>query len=83
MDGTDPGHYEPRCWECHAYYDGRAGEGHHAAKLSDVQVLGIYASVGVKNTELAKIHGVTPATIGDIRSGRTRRDVTGGKRVTW
>jgi len=66
----DPDHYQPRCHDCHAAFDGHIGEGNGRAKLTDAQCREIQLSVGVTQQQLADRFGVTQSHISRIKRGR-------------
>jgi hypothetical protein len=69
---ANPDHYQPRCVPCHRQHDGnpvvhQSGERNPNAKLTDAQVRGIKASVGVSDQELAEHFGVNRRRISALR----------------
>lgn len=67
----NPDHYQPRCHDCHATFDGHIGEGNGRAKLTDAQCheIKLSLSVGATQQELADHFGVTQGHISRIKRG--------------
>ena len=69
--GEEPEHYAARCRPCHRLYDESAGESHCRARLTEAQVREIHANPMATHAELGRLYGVNPATVRDVRRGRT------------
>lgn len=67
----NPGRYQPRCYDCHATFDGHFGGGNGRAKLTDEQCreIKLRLSAGAIQQELADHFGVTQGHISRIKRG--------------
>lgn len=82
IDGTrHNNHYTNLQYITHAEnirkgYDGKRGNNHHSAKITDAQVIEIRTrrTAGERGCDLAREYGVSQATVCDIVKGRSRKE---------
>jgi len=82
-DGESPEDYRPLCVSCHYRYDGvgnRPGERNSTARLTNAQVLAIWARRAEGQAALGREFGVAPQTINAIIHGWRWNTITGAKR---